>query len=252
MKSRTSLTFHFRIRAKQFHPLLQTSLIESYYVSFYMSINIGALIGGVLVPVWAQHNVTEAYFIPLVVLTLGVFLFLLGGPRYVRSKPKTDIFSFFQSSPKKHSVYMTPSDSIPLSTIFRISLLVVPFNIAYSQMATTFILQGTVMQKAFGWIDAASMNNADAVAVLLFGYVVGTHMYPALADRGIKIPTTYKFAIGSAFGVLAIGWALIVEAMIHANYEATGHKVGIMWQVRCILSLVDYSMFLRRSNRSTR
>jgi dipeptide/tripeptide permease len=229
----TACKFPNTNRAKQHHPLLQTSLIESYYVSFYMSINIGALIGGVMVPVWAQHNVTEAYFIPLVVLTLGVLVFLLGGPRYVRSKPKTDFCSFFQSSPKKSSVYVTAasSDSIPLSTIFRISLLVVPFNIAYSQMATTFIVQGTVMRKAFGWIDAASMNNADAVAVLLFGYVVGTHMYPALADRGIKIPTTYKFAFGSALGALAIGWALIVEAMIHAKYEATGHKVGILWQV---------------------
>ena len=29
--------------AKQFHPILQSSLIESYYVNFYMCINIGAL-----------------------------------------------------------------------------------------------------------------------------------------------------------------------------------------------------------------
>jgi proton-dependent oligopeptide transporter, POT family len=42
--------------AKQFHPLLQSSLIESYYVSFYMCINIGALIGGVLVPFLAQSE----------------------------------------------------------------------------------------------------------------------------------------------------------------------------------------------------
>jgi len=33
--------------AKQFHPLLQSSLIEAYYVNFYMCINIGALFGGV-------------------------------------------------------------------------------------------------------------------------------------------------------------------------------------------------------------
>jgi POT family proton-dependent oligopeptide transporter len=198
-----------------------------------MCINIGALVGGILVPVWAQHNVTQAYFIPVIVLTLGVLLFLLGGPRYVRSEPKNNVCDWLGSKPKKSPIYTaTPSsDSIPLSTIFRISLLVVPFNIAYSQMATTFIVQGTVMRKAFGWIDAASMNNADAVAVLLFGYAVGTHLYPALADRGIKIPTTYKFAFGSALGALAIGWALIVEAMIHAKYEATGHRVGILWQV---------------------
>jgi proton-dependent oligopeptide transporter, POT family len=32
--------------AKQFHPLLQSSQIEAYYVDFYMCINIGALVGG--------------------------------------------------------------------------------------------------------------------------------------------------------------------------------------------------------------
>ena len=220
--------------AKQFHPLCQSSMIESYYVSFYMCINIGALVGGILVPVWAQHNVTEAYFIPVVVLTLGIFLFLMGGSRYVRSKPKGN-FDMFLPSPKP--AYGSP-ETIPLSTIFRISLLIVPFNIAYSQMATTFIVQGTVMKRAFGWIDAASMNNADAVAVLVFGYVVGTHVYPSLANRGIKIPTTYKFAFGSALGALAIGWALIVEALIHAKYEATGHKVSILWQV-CVAQLTS-------------
>jgi POT family proton-dependent oligopeptide transporter len=40
--------------AKQFHPLLQSSLIESYYVNFYMCINIGALVGGIVVPIVAQ------------------------------------------------------------------------------------------------------------------------------------------------------------------------------------------------------
>ena len=39
--------------AKQHHPLLQSSLIESYYVKFYMCINIGALIGGFAVPILA-------------------------------------------------------------------------------------------------------------------------------------------------------------------------------------------------------
>ena len=34
--------------AKQFHPLLQSALIEAYYVKFYMCINIGALIGGAI------------------------------------------------------------------------------------------------------------------------------------------------------------------------------------------------------------
>lgn len=86
------------------------------------------------------------------------------------------------------------------------------------------------MKKGFGFIDASTMNNADAVAVLFFGHVVGSYFYPALARRNIKIQTTYKFAIGSILGALAIAWALFVEYLIHSTYNSTGEQVSIMWQ----------------------
>ena len=172
----------------------------------------------------AQYDVTLAYSYPVGMMCIGVTLFILGTKRYVIHSPTGDMCS---ANSKKSS----PEDStIGLGSVLRISLLIVPFNIAYSQMATTFIIQGTVMKKAFGFIDAACMNNADAVSVLFFGYVVGTYGYPALANRGIKIPTTYKFAFGSILGVLAVGWAIFMEYKIRATYEATGEKVNIMWQ----------------------
>lgn len=231
--------------ARQFHPLLQSSLIEAYYVKFYMvrcetkidfasthalqCINIGALIGGIVVPVIAQHNVTKAYFVPVIMLSFGVVLFTMGSQRYVRSSPSVDWDLLFGKK-KKHVLLNPNEESIPLSVILRVCGLIIPFNIAYSQMATTFIVQGTVMQKAFGWIDAASMNNADAVAVLLFGYLVGGVFYPWCANNNIKIPTTYKFAIGSCLGAAAIAWALMVENMIQRQYAATGEKISILWQ----------------------
>jgi POT family proton-dependent oligopeptide transporter len=218
-----------------------------------MCINIGALVGGIVVPIVAQHDVTLAYTYPPVMLGIGIMLFLMGTPRYVRHPPSGDLFSSFSSwsfwkfgstkknNSKKKKTYsmntglarlqqLSSSDQTSLMTIFRVSALVIPFNIAYSQMATTFIIQGTVMKKAFGFIDAASMNNADAVAVLVFGHWVGSYMYPALARRGIKIPTTYKFALGSGLGALAIAWALYVEYLIHTNYVSSKQKVNIMWQ----------------------
>lgn len=187
-----------------------------------MCINIGALIGGIVVPIVAQVDVSLAYSYPVGMLCLAVMLFLLGTRRYVINRPTGDLFT---SKPKVSS-----QDSTSLGPVFRISLLTIPFNIAYSQMATTFIVQGTVMEKAFGFIDAASMNNADALSVLFFGYVVGTYLYPTLANRGIKIPTTYKFAFGSFLGVLAIAWAIFMEYKIRTTFATTGQKVSILWQ----------------------
>lgn len=157
-------------------------------------------------------------------MCIGVTLFLLGTKRYVIQNPGGEMFS--KANPKTNA----DDSAIGLSTVLRISLLIVPFNIAYSQMATTFIVQGTVMKKAFGFIDAPSMNNADAISVLFFGYLVGSYIYPALSSRGIKIPTTYKFAFGSLLGVLAVAWAIFMEYKIRATFEATGEKVNIMWQ----------------------
>eukprot|EP00980_Cylindrotheca_fusiformis_P003156 scaffold721_cov131-Cylindrotheca_fusiformis.AAC.46 len=211
--------------AKQFHPLLQSALIEAYYVKFYMCINIGALVGGIVVPVVAQHDITLAYSYPVGMLCIGILLFLLGTKRFVRQKPSGDVFA-----KKPKAIASNVDSSIGLDTIFRITALIIPFNIAYSQMATTFIVQGTVMKKAFGFVDAASMNNADAISVLFFGWVVATYLYPALAEREIRIPTTYKFAIGSTLGALAISWALFMEYKIRTTYEATGEKVSILWQ----------------------
>ncbi len=174
-------------------------------------------------PIIAQHNVSIAYFIPVGLLSLAVITFLLGTPRYVRSKPKIDLFA-----KKFDDDYNVGTGD--LSAIFLISCLIIPFNIAYSQMATTFIVQGTVMQRELGFIDAASMNNADAISVLVFGYLIGGQLYPMLANRGIKVPTTYKFAFGSMLGAVAIGWALFVEYKIHNTYESTGEKISIFWQ----------------------
>jgi proton-dependent oligopeptide transporter, POT family len=207
--------------AKQFHPFLQSSLVESYYVSFYMCINIGALAGGIIVPIIAEHDVTLAYMIPVCMLMCGVSCFLMGTPRYVIAKPRGDLLT---------TTAEERASGLSLWSVVKMVMLIVPFCVAYSQMATTFIVQGTVMQKAFGFIDAASMNNADAVAVLFFGYWIGGVLYPLLAKHNIKIPTTYKFALGSAMGSLAILWALFVEYKIHSTFKATGDKISVLWQ----------------------
>lgn len=232
--------------AKQFHPILQSSLIESYYVNFYMCINIGALAGGIVVPIVAQWNVTVAYLIPVFMLGLGVLLFFSGSGRYVKPKPKHDIkycvnemMAVCGCNGQRRSkrdrgglvnIQPSPTESkVGISTILMLSSLVVPFNVTYAQMSTTFIVQGTVMKK-FGLVDAPLMNNADAVSVLGFGYILGNVMYPALSRRGIKIPTTYKFALGSTCGAIAVASAILTEYHIHRVYEETGEAVTVLWQ----------------------
>jgi len=220
--------------ARQFHPILQASQIESYYVRFYMCINIGALVGGVVVPVTAQSNVTIAYTIPVLMLTIGMTIFVANTHRYVRTRPRGNCGT--KELDKKHAFVEESTSSGGPSiwssawTSLRISLLILPFNIAYAQMSTTFIVQGSVMQKVFGFIDAAMMNNCDSLSILGFGYLIGSVLYPSLAKRNIRIATTHKFALGSFLGALAIAWALYVDFLIHRAYERDGQKISVAWQ----------------------
>jgi POT family proton-dependent oligopeptide transporter len=249
--------------AKQFHPLLQSSLIERYYVTFYMCINIGSMCGGILIPIVAQHSVTIAYMIPAAGLALGVICFVATSSRFTMTKPsrakrisigsmcnsvadmcpklelnKNSKFSFAEGVYPEKTAFMAftptikPKSQLSLSSVFKVCALIIPFNIGYSQMATTFVVQGTVMRPAVsGLMDAASMNNCDAVSVLLFGYIIGQQLYPWLAMRDIKICTTHKFALGSLFGAMSLLWALVVEHKIHSAYAQDGVAISILWQV---------------------
>ena len=250
--------------AKQFHPLLQSSLIERYYVTFYMCINIGSMIGGILIPIVAQHSVTTAYTIPAAGLALGILSFVATSSRFTMTRPsrakRISIGSICNSvadmcqklKPNKKSQHSSaegddpektafvpfaptikPKDSqLSLFSVFKVCALIIPFNIGYSQMATTFIIQGTIMRPAVnGLMDAATMPNCDAISVLLFGYLIGQHLYPWLAKNGIVICTTHKFALGSFLGAMSLLWALLLEHKIHKAYAQDGVAISILWQV---------------------
>ena len=119
-----------------------------------------------------------------------------------------------------------------------VSALIVPFNIAYSQMATTFKVQGIVMNSALGgFLDTATMNNLDAISVLVCGYLVGNFLYPALQSGGIKIPITCKFAMGSFCGALAMISALFTEYRIHSTFANSGKQISILWQTFSYVSV---------------
>ena len=195
-----------------------------------MVINVGSLVGGLLIPIVAQYNITIAYFIPLLMLTAGLVCFLAGSHRYVVARPRGSIWSALLSDTNKRSTALEGNNT-SLWSIFKVCTLIIPFNIVYNQQATMFIVQGTVMKKAFGVFDAASMNNADSCAVLLFGFLIGQKLYPWLATKSIKLATTQKFAIGCGLGALALVWSLFVEYRIHSVYEETREPISILWQV---------------------
>ncbi len=247
--------------AKQFHPILQSAQIETYYVRFYTAINIGALVGGLTIPpLCTTVGPFVAYMLPVAALTFGIMLFLLATPRYVRMKPSgraivgsvkalcaasacwardSNESSLHLAKPSLDRVKESRGGKYPdlfvdglrqLAAVVVVTALVVPFNIVYAQMGTTYTTQGMAMQP-IGIIDASWMQNADAISVLFFGFIVSTFFYPFLARKGIRIPTSYKFAFGTFSAFLSAGCALIVNSQMKSNWEASQSQVSILWQI---------------------
>jgi POT family proton-dependent oligopeptide transporter len=147
--------------ARQYHPILQRSMVESYYVQFYMVINVGAVVGCVVIPVVARNSITTAYSIPFVLLSAALLVFVAGSKRYVDVVPSTQQHGNRQQllqQPQQKQRSHNGADRIDnkraaleLSThsasdegekpnfadVAKICALIIPFNIVYGQCPTT-------------------------------------------------------------------------------------------------------------------
>jgi proton-dependent oligopeptide transporter, POT family len=226
--------------------ILQSSQLESYYVNFYLSVNVGSLIGTTLIPILAQIQVQTAYLVPCLALVVGLFIFISGSKRYIKRPPENKALLRTGKILGQRLLCCKSLNDAKLSRggcfddlfvdgvkrlllVIPISLLTLPFVIAYSQTSTVFILQGEAM-KPVGLLDASLMSSFDPISVLVVGFLVGSVLYPALSRRGLHIPLTYKFAIGTAMGGLAIASAIIVDHSIRTNFERDGTQICILWQ----------------------
>jgi POT family proton-dependent oligopeptide transporter len=219
--------------AKQFHPVLQSSMIETYYIYYYQAINVGALGGGILIPLVAQINDTAALLAPVGLLALGVALFVLGSGRYVRIAPRRDVLSktlrVINCCPRFPKSRRSVRAARQLLRVIAVSALTIPFDVAFCQMTTVFSVQALAMRPV-GVIDAAMMQNFNAGCGILAGFALGSWLYPALQRRGVKLSIAHRIAIGTTLGAGSIVSAIGVDYAIHRALEAGSTKISILWQ----------------------
>lgn len=233
---------------KQFHPVLQSAKLESFYINFWMTVNVGAVLGGILIPLLAQINVTVAYSIPAVTMTIGVVIFASGYRRYVQMKPnKAALYEMIsiigaavacprvgfnkskESNGGKHSD--SSVDGVKrLLRVIPISGLQIPSTTVYILTWSVLVLQGTNMNNE-GMIDASMMTNVAALMVLVSGFLLGQFLYPALAKRGIHLGTARRFALGAFFVALSAVSGLIIDMTMRSVYESTEEKISVLWQL---------------------
>ena len=136
--------------ASQFHPTEHQKEITRFFTFFYAAINIGAIIGGIVVPLVKQltGSYFYSYLIPLGSFLVATLVFVLGSPRYVKMNPQgsqvLEILKVIWTSIKKcQSVDSCKEsrggdfkdqfieDTKSLGYLMPLFALTIPFNICY-------------------------------------------------------------------------------------------------------------------------
>jgi dipeptide/tripeptide permease len=234
--------------AQQFHPALQRRQLESYYVNFYLTVNIGALIGGIVIPIVLRYSAFSGYMLSTCCFFLAVFAFVVGNHlhNYIKMKPQGKdnltvltilgkmICSLQGLERQKVSCGGHYSDVLvqsikKLGAVIPVTMLIMPFNIAFGQIISMFVVQGAVMADA-GFVDAAWMQNFNPLAIIVLGALISGKLYPYLEKSNKTLDISSKFMIGTIFAALAILWATLVDFMIISKYAKTGQAINILWQ----------------------
>jgi POT family proton-dependent oligopeptide transporter len=245
--------------AKQFHPILQSAMLEQYFVFLYVSVSMGSLLGTTVISVIAQTNIEVAYVTPVFSLLTGLIVFVSFSSRYVKTPPQTAtikktvklvgkkiICRSLDASKKSNGG--TQSDSFVdgverLLSVVPVAFLVLPFYIAFASSFSVTVVQGSAME-AFGYMDAAVVQSFTSIFVLIFGYIIGNILYPFLGRRDINISTTHKFACGTMFGAFFLGYTLFLDGLMKDSYfNNDGSQLSILYQIPSYMLLAIGEVF---------
>ena len=207
-----------------------------FFSLFYFGINVGSLVASTaLVSLQSKGHWGVGYGIPALSFGLATCSFLAGTPRY-RAEPRR--------RPASAGGSLEPSfreKAAALSIALPFVCTNAMFWAVYSQMGSSFVLQGTAMNGRVGktTIPAASLNAIDVVSVLFWIPVFEALIFPAMERRGVRTLPLRRMASGYVAACLAMVAAAATETrrlrVAHSPGgllpDGTTAAFSILWQV---------------------
>ena len=237
--------------ASQFHPTEHQKEITRFFTFFYAAINIGAIVGGIVVPLVKQvtGSFFISYLIPLGSFAIATLVFVIGSPRYVKMNPQgsqvLEILKVIWTSMRNCvPVEMCKEsrggsfkdqfidDTKSLGYLMPLFALTVPFNICYNQMQTAFFTQSQKLKSTFFGVEMepAQIQNVDPIAVIAFSFMVEYFLYNQLRRWNMMPSILVRFSIGCIMGSLSVLCAMGLEFAI-MNSPDPWETISIWWQV---------------------
>uniref|UniRef100_A0A0G4FKD9 Major facilitator superfamily (MFS) profile domain-containing protein n=1 Tax=Chromera velia CCMP2878 TaxID=1169474 RepID=A0A0G4FKD9_9ALVE len=229
--------------ANQFHPEIHKDRLMSYWLKFYIVINIGALVS-TAVNVYANtvgNEMWKPFSIPTVAFAFGFVAFLVGSWRYVKRKPlgsslvqllKVVWGSVSTCPPNLEAQKRGMGGKFPEAAVddTRRVLNLVPlifigtffFSMSYWQMDTYVLFQGYEMRPEGpgGLFDSNVLNSfINPLAVVFFAFIVERLLLPYLDRKGIVINHINKFMIACCCAIVALVYAAGIDLLLRSSWS---------------------------------
>jgi solute carrier family 15 (peptide/histidine transporter), member 3/4 len=235
----------------QYHPEEHVEEITRFFTFFYSAINVGAIVGGIVVPIVQQATGSYfiGYLIPLCSFALAIGVFIIGSPRYIKMEPQgsqvvqvmrvigscikecSPIGRMKESNGGRYSDKFV-GETQSLLNLVPLFALTVPFNICYNQMTTVFYTQGTKLSSYFFGVPMTPslMQNVDPISVIVFSLIVEYFLYNKLRERDMMPSVLVRFFVGCCMGTISVLCAMGLERAI-MNSPDPENTISIWWQV---------------------
>jgi POT family proton-dependent oligopeptide transporter len=244
--------------AKQFHPVVHTNLLDSYFVWSAVMAAVGGLTAELVYSMTANAYVAISFGLMFFVLLIATLLFIYGSKRYIvrRNNMKDNVLTaraMFSAAlcwkrteqgqlvacpPGFNKVKKSRGGSVRdelvtaarrLALVVPVQGLFIPVNVAWSQVVPIMIPMSYSMQHPKMW-TGTNMVIVNSTHVILFGILANKFFYPYLEKKNINLSTTHQVAIGSVVMALTYLVMLGVDHRMRRVYESTGEMISIGWQ----------------------
>ncbi|CAL1528966.1 unnamed protein product [Lymnaea stagnalis] len=234
---------------------LGAQAVQVYFNWFYWFVNAGGLIAFSAIA-YVQQNIsfTWGYFIPLVSILLSIILLNIARSHYIykpgqgsvlatsfrvcgqaccRKSPEIDgkrkIFDSARTDYGGDYDNVTVDGVIAVLRVLPIFFFVIMFWAIYSQMQSTYFLQGERMDLNVGGgqIPVAMLNVFNTVAVLLCIPILDRLIYPCFQRMGRPLRYMHRIGIGlilSALSVFVAGWVEIERKKVLGFTQIVGDE----------------------------
>lgn len=225
--------------------------VQTFFNWFYWFVNAGALIAYVAVAA-VQQNVSFAlgFLIPFITMLLAIFFFLVARKNYVhkqlkgsmlgdsftvcwqgcsgRSPEEKETQGFFDTAriPYGGSYDDSTVDGvIAVVRVLPIFFFVIMYWAIYSQMQSTFFIQGERMDlHVGGWqVPVAMLNAFNTIAIMIIIPILDRVIYPCFQRLGRPLNHLHRIGVGLILALLSMVVAGVVEIerKKHFGFEQT-------------------------------